>query len=245
MFQNVFPDFKVQAGIRLADLPRFNLRGKALLVGPYDSAESHELHMTQTYGSGDPFLDTTDEIRFSPDGSRLVSCRIGVPERPTRDRRFAASCAALPAEEGLPVLQTRTPFQVVIATHTHIDPAGRALHVFDSRAAAPSSILHIAPDLDMIVGQRSIAGFVLHHPAQYLTTGWAKCRPLDDDTALGPLLASYVNLLDEGFIARMDDGDPTARDAIVDLLDAVKRVEPSGQRDVVLDALETMLETFW
>src|SRR6185312_9339095 len=90
------PPLGIAWGSRLTDTPRFNVGGRSLVVGPYHSAESRDLQLAETYGSGDPLLDTTDEIRFSPRTSELVSLNIGVPERPTRDSAFIECVEALP-----------------------------------------------------------------------------------------------------------------------------------------------------
>lgn len=244
-FAATLPVLGISEGSQVTQAPRFNLRGKSVSVRPYDSAESRDLHLADTYGSGDPFLDTTDEIRFSPRTSLLVSCNIGVPERPTHDSAFVTCVDALPLVRGLPSLSPGHPFQTIVARHTWIDPRGQALAAFKANAPPLGHRLEIATDLELILASGTIVGFVLRHPARHLAKGWQRSTPLDDDTELGRMLSSYINLLDETFLARLDDADPAAGRDIRLLLEQARNLVASHQRDVLIDALETILDTFF
>jgi hypothetical protein len=238
------PPLGIAFGSRLADTPRFNLGGRSLVVGPYHSAESREVHLAETYGSGDPFLDTTDEIRFSSRTSQLVSLNIGVPERPTRDSAFIESVEALPLRRDVPTLPPGEPFQTVVATHTWIDLDGQRLAVFRD-GVRPTARLEIAADLEMALDQETISGFILRDPARYLTSGWTEAESTRPDVALGTVLATYIHLLDGQFVDRLDDGDAAARRAVEELLERTKQVNASPQRSVLLEALDGIIDTFF
>jgi len=223
--------------------PRYSLR--QLLLGPYDSADAHDAHFAKTFGSGDPILDSTDELRFSQATSRLVSCRVGVPERPVAHDAFVERARALPCRVALPWLRQDTHFQVVIGTSTYIDADGHELLVFRPDEGPLLERIRFGADFEMIRGEATIAGMILRHPARYLSEGWRLTPPLDDEGALGPLLATYVRLLDAEFVARMDDGDPEAREPIVTLLARAQSLPETPQRNVLVDALRSMLDLFF
>ena len=87
-------------GVSLPGGPRFSLPGHQIICGPYDSPASHDRHLSETYESGDPFLDSTDDIRFSPANARLVSLRLFVPKRPGVSDAFADQVHALTGSRG-------------------------------------------------------------------------------------------------------------------------------------------------
>jgi len=226
--------------------PRFSLGGRSIILGPYDSAESHDKHFSETYGSGDPILDSTDELRFSQKTSRLVSCRLGVPENPTAGLRFITRAGRLPCRDALPCLPPDTSFQLVAAKHTEIDDRGAALAI--CRSSDDDQLVarvRIGMDLEMLLGPQEIAGFILRNPARYLAYGWKEVSALDQAGDLSILLARCVRLLDADFVARLDDADPGAGQALDDLLTAGRKLAASAQRDALLRALEDVVDTFY
>src|SRR5437868_3033575 len=101
----------------LSHRPRFSLGGHSILLGPYDSPASHDGHFATTFGSGDPILDSTNELRFSKATGLLVSCRVGVPENPTNGEHYLSFLNRVPVRLALPRLPLDTNFQFARTTH--------------------------------------------------------------------------------------------------------------------------------
>jgi len=97
----------------------------------------------------------------------------------------------------------------------------------------------------MLLGPQEIAGFILRNPARYLAYGWKEVSALDQAGDLSILLARCVRLLDADFVARLDDADPGAGQALDDLLTAGRKLAASPQRDALLRALEDVVDTFY
>ena len=230
-------------GASLSGHPRFSLGGRSLLLGPYDSAASHDAHFAETFGSGDPILDSTDELRFSRTSGQLLSYRLRVPENPTRGS-FISTASRLPIRNALPRLPLGADFQFIAATHTEIGDEGDAIAIYRGAAEGVTRRVQIAFGFEMLLGEDQILGFILHNPSDCLVSGWGAAPPPVGDRALARMLAQFVNTLSPHFVERLDDGDSRACEILKDLNRDVTTLRDSPQRGILIDSISSVQEIF-
>ncbi len=235
--------FEFIEGALLPSRPRFSLGGRSLLLGPYDSPASHDAHFAETFGSGDPILDSTDELRFSSTDGRLVSYRLRVPENPMQGG-FISATSRLPVQIAIPRLPLGTHVQLPPATHTEVDDEGEAIAMFWGAADDVIRRVQIAFNFEMLLGADQIRGFMLHNPSDCLASGWRLVPPPVGDRALSRLLARYLNTLNPHFVERLDDGDSSACECLEGLRLEAMQLRDSQQRDVLRDSITSVQEIF-
>jgi hypothetical protein len=237
---------RIAPAAKLPHLPRWSVGGGHILLGPYDSPQSHDHHVAQTCGSGDIILDGTEELRFDRASHLLESCRIRVPESPAWDAALVERVLSAEVVEARPQAGATCDFQLAPARSTMMEERGAWLMV--TRDASADRLLErvsVAPDLDLLWGRDDFYGWLLWRPARYLVSGWTPQPPLSDAEAeaLAPVLARYVRLLDEPFVERLQDGDPSARTELDSVLRDGQRLTASPQRDALIAAVESVLAT--
>jgi hypothetical protein len=237
---------RIAPAVKLPHLPRWSVGGGHILLGPYDSPQSHDHHVAQTCGSGDIILDGTEELRFDKATHLLQSCRIRVPENPAWDAALVERVLSAEVVEGRPQAAPTCDFQLAPARSTLMEERGAWLMV--TRDASADGLLErvsLAPDLELLWGRDDFYGWLLWRPARYLVSGWTPEAPLSDAdaAALGPVLARYVRLLDEPFVERLENGDPAARAALDSVLREAEGLPASPQRDALLAAVASVLAT--
>jgi hypothetical protein len=231
-------------GASLLGRPRYNLGARSLLLGPYDSPASHDAHFAVTFGSGDPILDSTDELRFSSTSGELLSYRLRVPENPTQGN-FISVASELPIRNALPRLPLGTHFQMIVATHSQMDDDGNAIAIYRESPDRITRRVQIASNFEMLLGADQIRGFILHNPSDYLVSGWGPAPPPIGDLVLARALARFVNMLTPAFVELLDDGDTGACDRLKILLSETTKLSASPQRDTLIDSISRVQETFY
>jgi hypothetical protein len=237
-------NFELIDGESLLGRPRFSIGGHSIIFGPYNSPQSYDDHFAETFGSGDPIFDSTNELRFSKTSGLLVSCRLGVPENPTNSDGFLAFVSRLPVQLALPRLPMGTNFQFPPATHIEINDAGTDLVVYRGAAEQVKRRVQVGLDFEFLLGEGDISGFLLHGPSDYLVWGWPFAGPSVSSPALGSLLSRYLRKITSEFVQRLEDGDPEACDELALFHSEATQLVPSPQRDVLIATVASVQDIF-
>ena len=224
---------------------RTGLSVGSILVGPYHSAATWDRHWGDTFGSGDPIFDATNELRFAKTSGLLVSCRVGVPERPTDSDAYLASIGRLPVRRALLRLPPGTNFQFPPATHTEIDDGGTGLVVYRGRPDEVRIRVEVCPTFEILLGDQQICGFMLHDPSDHLVRSWRVASPPVANRALATLLARYVRMIDSDFVEQLEDAPAEACGTLAHFRAEVAALAPSAQRDALIQRISDVQGIFW
>ncbi|MCO6487428.1 MAG: hypothetical protein J5I98_03370 [Phaeodactylibacter sp.] len=239
----------ISGKIGLTHQPRWTLPPGTLMVGPYRSSEEHELHLAKTNGSGDSIFDSTDELRFDLNDRMLVSCRVGLAENPYFTEHLLKAILSIETEQGSLELIQEHGFQIPSSNITWIDPDGQWLLAVQG-VIQPEHIeqrLRLAPNLDLVIGSGNICGWLLSQPGDYLVKSiWDdKVNPPTTDS-LSKYIAAYILMMNTEFINQLEGSSDHAKKMLFNYLEELRsNCEFSPQRQILIDSVNTILDTFF
>jgi hypothetical protein len=228
---------RIIPGARLAWPPRLVVSGLSVIVGPYGSAEQHEVHLLDTTGAGDWQYEGSDEFRFSKDDGMLVSLWLQVPDMEVHDERQVEQCVEVPGVSGALRLAGEGWSTVPRSSRRSISSAGDfLLCVNDSFSGArrDSKRLNVATDLDLLFCGDVYGGWLLKNPERYLSNSWEKPSESSPDPELAVWLKEYFTLTQESIIERLEDGDADQFRMLLELQNRINLSAGCGQRRKVL-----------
>ncbi|MGW1755225.1 hypothetical protein [Streptomyces mirabilis] len=200
-------------GKPLAFTPRFNFSGPQVIVAGYADPEGRERQLAGTFGSMQWLWSENDHVRFDQGSRELCSLMLFVPPKSVP----AEVCLLVPdgprtVPGGLRA-DTADDFDLPQATVFCCGPEAtelrcvRDLSVLDGPLDAR---IGIAPDVDLLVQDGSVAGWSLTDPARYLTDGFAEPDTAPPSPATRLRLAECLALVSEPLVDEVMDQDENA-----------------------------------
>jgi hypothetical protein len=236
-------------GAALPLAPRLGLRSLSLLVGPYRSGDEHEAHVLATIGSGSWHSPDCEEFRFDPHDRVLRSVWLHLPETKLGADDFPDGWGHTPPTPGLLRLGSPPPFGPERPTRRWVAPSGALLASVDADALVATNDrrrLRIAPDLDLLFARRRYCGWLLTQPARYLIDEWEEVSLDEPSVGLAAQLRTYLELVAEPNIARMEAGDPALLAALRDLAGRLTReARPTRQHGVLQRSIVEIIDQFY
>lgn len=249
MLLNLAADCAVTVHGPTLDLaPRFSLSGEYVTVSPHTDQSSHETLLSETFGSVDWLWSGDDEFRFAAVDRGLRGVVLAVPEALAADAesdRMRSWGRAPHVPGNVRAVDSRN-FDARPARVRWVSDAGdQMVCAYESGGDGASRDvlrLRIAPRFDLVFEDRTLAGWILSRPADFLVHEWehAPSRPAPDE--VGDVLHAYLNTFDETTIERMQDGDAAVLAALRSLAARASELPEDARSGVVRDQLGRFLE---
>jgi hypothetical protein len=239
----------VQEGHSLPYQPRWEVRDRSILVGPYKSGEEHEHHVvSETVGSGNWYKSEFDEFRFDKTDLLLRSIWLQVPEKNIAENPIKSWMEKIPIVGALRLSESEY-FAPEPTDLRWFDPEGNLLVCIYNYALAEFKDrirLCIATDVELIFGDNQLCGWILSQPLHYVTQGWEDPHLANEDSEVKSIASKYLQLVSEDFIEQMEDEDP---DVLQDLLDIKNKSRNTSnlsyQRKVFAECIESIINQFY
>ncbi len=164
-------------------------------------------------------LGTGDELLFDPIALTLEAIRIKIPEvntSPLPDEWDKAH-----RERGTPRLRSPSSFEPRPMNSRHYDRQNDTLTLLAMpTSTGPKTRVHVHPCLSILTRGSEVTGWRLERASTFLTS------PVDDMIPSKPgvgnqaerdLLSLFLTTVDDAFVERMEQQDPTARDTLIAL----------------------------
>ncbi|OKJ04976.1 hypothetical protein AMK18_07325 [Streptomyces sp. CB01249] len=231
-------------GSPLAYTPRFDFRDLQLIVAEYTDPSGRERELSETFGSMRWLWSQDEYVRFDRDTRELRSLTFFVPARcvsAAADRGPRTRAAGLRADD---VGEFGMPQTAVF----HCGAGAGALtclvdvRLFDRE---PDARLGVAPDVDLLVYEGSVAGWSLGDPARYLTDGFTEPPSGPPAPATRLRLAECLELVSSPLVDRVMDSDPEAWQRLRVVERALREQrEDRGRADVLHAVISRLIEDY-
>ncbi|WP_437781229.1 hypothetical protein [Sorangium sp. So ce1097] len=221
---------------------------RTLTVGPRRSSPVYDKHIAGTVGSS---YDFGDEMRFGKEDGLLRGLVLTMPDRNMEDADGAIDTwLSTTRTRALLRLVSPTPFALDGADVRAMDEGGRVLlSTLNGVAQHDGQRLRIAvsTDTDLLFADGRFCGWLLMNPLEHLRYGDEDRRTEPSAVSSGSetleLLRSYLTLVAEPNIERMEDQDEEVKTALAGLkhraaqasLREPKAREIAAQLDDLLD----------
>ncbi|GAA6615993.1 hypothetical protein [Scytonema sp. NUACC26] len=238
-------------GEKLSSNPRWSLRGNSLIIGQYDSGETHEKHFLQTIGSGNWYWSEFEEFRFGKTNNLLQSVWFHIPEVNLDSEQAIATWQSQPPVEGLLRLVSPEQLKPEMGDFRFFEHSGRFFACVTEAALKDSKHrlrFRIARDFDLLFADQQFCGWLLSTPIDYLVYFWeAPCPILQaEDNSLAFWVREYLNLVAEPYIDLMEEADPKFREQLEELYNLIDlNYGAVNQRKILHDAIADVIEKFY
>jgi hypothetical protein len=211
---------KVISGTSLEQNPRWMLDGRNVLIGPYYSADEHDQHIGQTIGSTDWLWSAADELRFDQETLLLQSASFIVPEATLPSDISLDIWKMVPQVTGLLQLSHAQNFQLESTDFRWLDPQGSTLTCVTRNAlnhVQQRLRLSIAKNIELLFVDEQLCGWSLLNPTLFIVDAWEDSTVDAEDSQFTALLHTYLSLLTNPYIERMEDRDAPMLDNLRNL----------------------------
>ena len=228
--------------------PRLSLLShRAVRVGPWYSADEYDHHLARTTGSGGVYDHSSEEFRFDVHSHELIGLGLSLPEDSAEDPLLAECWLDAPSLSGGLTLETPSCFTLEGPDLKWAPPDGSKVLACLETHTPDSQLLRVrvAEDLALLFADGLYSGWLLEQPASHLAAGWDSARTPCEDPRLPPLLAEYINLVDDNFVELMEDEDAPARGALIDLYGRVEMRPRCPQQQELMSTVLDLLDRFY
>ncbi|MFK8905445.1 hypothetical protein [Streptomyces sp. YS-3] len=233
---------------QLPHTPRYSLSGAYVVASPHRDQPSHEVLLSETYGSVDWLWSGDDEFRFDNNDRTLRGIMLSVPEEePSAGWNPRDWTVFPPVPRGLAAL-SRANFAAGPTSVRWVSESGDHLICAHEDSLAPVNDmrrLRVAPHLDLVFADHVYAGWILSHPADHLVREWepTPSMPAPDGTA--SVLRDYLTTVVEPKIDRMRDGDPALLQELHSLLARSTALPDDPRCEVLRDQLTDLRDNWY
>jgi hypothetical protein len=231
----------------LLHTPRWDVRGRSLVLGTYNDGYEHENHViNETVGSTTWF----DEFRFDINNFVLTSTYFRVPEENIDLENLSKSLMKSNRLTGLLRLTNPEYFEPKPTRFRWFDPEGKFLFCVNENALSETSQnsfrLRIATDVDLMFENNLFSGWILSNPLHYVTKGWDQPRPTESSREVASIAYQYLQLVSEDFLEQMEDENPDVLQALLNVRQqSVKSKDTGYQRAVFNECIESIIDQFY
>ncbi len=240
-------------GLSIPSIPRWSLSEGKVTLGLFYSYAEWESHRLDSIGSIDPTeITQTDEVLFHPRDRLLWGVRLG-------DSNYSIPFDTLPTAwdkekttHGLLRLCSAARFLLDSRRVYWIAPDGELFtSLYETALTAKSENilrLRLASDFDLLFAGGRLCGWMLAHPARYLSDPWEKpdLSVNATDDKLPALLYDCIHLVDAPRVKRMDDRD---LDTLQEMKSLSVRIDPFdnaiGPRLVLRRYMEELIDKYY
>ncbi|MEU5438761.1 hypothetical protein AB0G73_36260 [Streptomyces sp. NPDC020719] len=241
-------DFAVTLTDRpLAHAPRYSLSGAYVTASPHTGQPSHEVLLSETFGSVDWLWSGDDEFRFDKGDRSLRGCTLTVPEE-ALEGWDPHAWTDVPPTAGSMTALTEANFDAKPTSERWVSESGAHLVCAHRRPPAPVHDilrLRIAPDLDLVFADRAYVGWILNCPADHLVREWEPAPSAPAPASMASVLRNYLTTVIEPKIDRMQDGDPALLAELDTLLARIAALPADLRRDVLHDQVIDLRENWY
>ncbi|MGW8884696.1 hypothetical protein [Streptomyces sp. NPDC055749] len=228
--------------------PRYSLSGGFVTASPHTDFPSHEVLLSETFGSTDWLWSGDDEFRFGKHGGGLRGMILAVPEQESAEGWSPERWLETSAMQG--GLQSITPnnFDARPTEVRWVEASGdRLVCAFTDSPTAPSDLmrLRVAPNLDIIFADHVYSGWILENPAAHLVQEWEPAPPTGAPEGFGVALRDYLTLFVEPRIGMMQDGDTALLAELDSLLARLATLPVDQRRTVIQDQVSDLRERWY
>lgn len=219
-------------GLGIQATPQWVLSEGKLALGPYYSYAEWQSRRINSIGSVDPTeLTQTDELLFEPSDRMLWGVYLN-----DSNRRIPSKMLPVAWDEERPTygtlrLSSATYFLLDHKSAYWIAPDGKMFVVLYDAALSVRSTqilrLRLSDDFDLLFAEGRLCGWMLSHPARYLSAPWHRpdMSASDADGEIAALLYDCIEIVNDPHVRRMNERDPHVLQELRHLL---TRLDPSG-----------------
>lgn len=241
--------FEARAGEPVAWVPRLDVSALGVLAGPYRDGTEHEKHALAAIGSGDWYRPAYDELLFDAESRMLASLWSHLPEERLEEPSRLSAWTELDAEPSSLRLAGPSRFELPPAGRRWCPESGELLvWTYPDLPAHPAEPrrIRIAPNLDLLVSEGTLRGYLLADPARFLTSGWAPPGRETAEPGVAALLAEVFDTVAGSAVELMEDEDEGMRARLRALDDRI--AEQAGDTDggrILREHIARLIETFY
>ncbi|WP_405687139.1 hypothetical protein [Streptomyces sp. NBC_00057] len=226
----------------------YSLSGGVVTASPHTDQASHEVLLSETFGSVDWLWSADDEFRFGKTEGELRGLMLAVPEEVPGEGGYPERwLQARPVLGGMQ-LSTRNNFDARRTDLRWISASGDLLLCFFADAPMASNDilrLRVAPHLDLVFADHVYTGWILENPANHLVHAWEPAPPGEAPDGLSIALRDYLILFSEPKIDMMQDGDTALLAELDALLDQLAALPADPRRTVIHDQVADLRENWY
>ena len=234
---------------RLSALPRWGLKYLSLMVGPFSNGNEHERYYLETVGSGDTFRSAYDEFRFNQESLELMSVWFHVPEENLASGELLDGWRVRQPVSGTLRLRSPLTFLAEPTTMRWMESDGKFLAGVHDRVldqAEEYLRLCIAQDLDLLIADNRLCGWMLSNPTRYLVDLWEEPDQSEPEAELGSMVAEFLAVVHKRQLRRLMEKDPALLAALTAL--RARLGHNQGHRTqctVFREAIDDVIERFY
>ncbi|MFB9429592.1 hypothetical protein [Streptoalloteichus tenebrarius] len=227
-------------------IPKLGLCTLDLIVAPYVSGSGHEDHQLETVGSGDWYKPENDEIRFEPATSALTSFWFNIPQMNV-DHDLTHVLDVSPKPVSLRLVDRKN-FVLRRTRERWVSEDGNFLICLRGGGLGVGEChrFRIAHNVDVIVAEGVLAGWLLERPELFLTNSWRPSSAQVEDRELASILRDYFHLVTDRNVELMENEDVSVREKLESLkLRVDTSVGAKDRRSVIVEAVDDLIDAFY